>query len=259
MLYRKYLKNQFLSAAQYKLNTFLTAFAQVIINIGEILAVWMLFSRFEKVGEWGFYQALLMMGVIFTAFSINECFARGYDEFSKLIRTGQLDRMLIRPVNIHYQIFGSKIEFSKILRIVLGITVSIIALINLNADWNFYKVLVLIAMYASAVCVVFGLFVIGATISIYTIQKYEFLNIITDGTKEVAYYPINIYSKWLRGIFTFVIPVASFNYLPLSFIMGTGSIPQWLCSISPIFGMLFVIPCIIVFNISLKKYQGTGT
>lgn len=259
MLYRKYLKNQFLSAAQYKLNTFLTAFAQVIINVGEVLAVWMLFGRFESVGEWGFYQSLLMMGIIYTSFSFTECFARGYDEFSKLIRTGQLDRMLIRPVNIHYQILGSKIEFSKIGRIILGITISVIALINLNADWNFYKVLVLIATYICAICVVFGIFVISATISIYTIENYEFLNIITNGTKEVSYYPINIYNKWLTRIFTFIIPVACFNYLPLSFIMGIGSLPQWLCAVSPLFGMLFVIPCVIVFNISLRKYQGTGT
>ena len=259
MLYSKYLKMHFKSTFQYRLNMFITSFAQIIINIGEVIAVWMLFDRFDSVGQWTFYQSLLMMGIIFTTFSFAECFARGYDEFPKLIKSGQLDRMLIRPVNLHYQIFGSKIEFTKLGRTFLGIVISIIALINMNIDWNIWKVLVLIATFLCGIVVIFGLFVFSAGVSIYTIENLEFLNILTNGSKEIAYYPINIYNKWLARFFTFVIPIACFNYLPLSFITGIGILPSWLCGTAPLLGMFFVVPCILFFNFSLRKYQSSGT
>ena len=259
MLYSKYVKMHRKSAFQFKANMAMLGFSSVLVSIGEILSIFILFSTFERVGYWGFYEAALMFGVITTVYSVTECFARGFDEFSRIIKAGDLDRLLVRPVNIIYQIFGSKIEFSKLARTALGIVVSIIALVNLNIAWTFAKVLVLISMYLCGICVIFGVMVVGAGISIFTIEKLEFINIFTDGTKELSYYPINIYNKWLSRVFTFIIPVACFNYLPLSFIMGYGSLPQIVYALSPLFGCLFLVPCLIFFMISLRKYQSTGT
>lgn len=259
MLYNKYFKMHMKSSFEYRFNMFLISFSQVFICIAEILAVWLLFQRFETVGSWGFYESLLMLGIIYTVYSITECFARGYDEFAKLIKSGEFDRLLIRPVNIHYQIFGSRIEMSKVSRIILGIVVSIIALVQIGVDWTVWKVLVLISTYLCGCLVILGLFIIGAGISIYTIENLEFVNIITNGCKELSYYPINIYNKWLARFFTFIIPLACFNYLPVSFIVGNPATIPWLCAISPLLGGLFIIPCLIFFNLSIKRYQSTGT
>ena len=259
MLYSKYVRMHRKSAFQYKANMVMLAVSSALVSVGEITSIYILFSTFKQVGLWGFYEAALMFGIITSVYSITECFARGFDEFAKLIKAGDLDRLMVRPVNLVYQIFGSKIEFSKLLRTCVGITISIIALLNLNIVWTISKVFVLIAMYLCGICVILGVIVIGAGISIFTIEKLEFINIITDGTKELSYYPINIYNKWLSGIFTFVIPVACFNYLPLSYIMGYGSLPQIVYAISPLLGCLFLIPCFIFFVCALKRYQSTGT
>ena len=259
MLYANYLKMHLKSSFQYRYNMMFISFNQVLINISEVLAVYLLFKQFDSVAGWTFYQSLIMMGIVYTVYSLTECFARGYDEFPKLIQSGELDRFLIRPVNIHYQIFGSKIEFSKLGRVALGIVISIIAFLNVDIEWTALKVIVLIATYVCGIFVIFGLFVLSAGISIYTIENLEFLNIITNGSKELAYYPINIYAKWLTTIFTYIIPIACFNYLPLSYILEIGTFPAWLCATAPFFGMLFVIPCIIFFNLSLRKYKSSGS
>jgi len=94
---------------------------------------------------------------------------------------------------------------------------------------------------------------------VFTVENLEFLNILTHGSKEICFYPINIYTKWLARFFTFIVPVACFNYLPLNYIMGYGDLPQILCAFAPLIGMLFVIPCFLFFRWCLKKYQGTGT
>lgn len=244
---------------QYKFSTFLLAISQAVVVVGEILAVWLLFKSFKSVGGWGFYESMFMFGIVTMVFSFNECFARGYDEFPQIIKNGELDRFLVRPVNIYLQIFTAKIEFVKFGRIILGLIVTVIAVIKLHIQWTLIKVLVLLSTLICGVMVMLGLLFVAAGVSVFTVENLEFLNIITDGAKEFSHYPINIYKKWLRNIFTFIIPLACFNYLPLSFLLGTGNLPMWLCGLAPLLGMLFFVPCFLFFKFALTKYQGTGT
>ena len=259
MLYNKYVKMHMKSSMQFKTNSILQMISSVIISIGEILAVYMLFLRFESVGEWGFYETALMFGIITSVYSFTECFARGFDEFAPLVRDGDLDRLLVRPVNIIKQIFGSKIEFTKLARVLLGLIVCGIALANLNIAWTISKVIVLMLTFICGCCVILGVMLVGAGLSIFSIERLEFINIITNGSKEIAYYPINIYHKVLSTIFTFVIPIACFNYLPISYLMGYGNLPQIVYALSPLFGAVFLIPCLLFFLWSLTKYQSSGT
>ena len=145
------------------------------------------------------------------------------------------------------------------MRSCLGLIVAIIAICNLNIVWSLSKIIVLIATFTCGCFVIWGVMLVGAGISVFTVENLEFINIFTNGAKEIAYYPISVYNKWLSRLFTFVIPVACFNYLPISYLMGYGSLPQILYALSPLMGVVFAIPCFIFFMWALKKYQSTGT
>ena len=258
-MYGKFVKIHFKSMLQYKSNTFLLVVASLLSTIAEFLAIYILFSSFKSVGYWTFYEAALTFGMIITVFSTSECFARGFDEFSKHIVAGDLDRMLVRPLGIYKQIFFSEIEFYKIPKIMFGLGISIFALTKLTISWTAAKVAVLVASFACGCVVIFCVLLIGAACCFFTVDNLEFVNVITNGSKDLCYYPINIFNKWITRFFTFVIPLACFNYLPLSYILGYGNLPMWLCAISPLLGMLFLIPCVLFFNWSLKHYKSSGT
>lgn len=259
MIYKKYVKMHLKSSMQYRANMLMLSFSSCIISIGELLTIFLMFQNFKSVGYWGFYETSLMFGIVTFVYSITECFARGYDEFSNVIKQGDLDRILVRPLGIINQIFGTKIELSKLMRTTLGLGVIIVSLIKLNIAWTFAKVLVLIFALISGCLVIWGVMLIGAGISVFSVENLEFINVFTNGAKELAYYPINIYTKWLSRIFTFVIPVACFNYLPISYLMGYGELPRIIYALSPLLGFAFIIPCIIFFQWALKRYQSTGT
>lgn len=258
MLYKRYVKMHLKSSMQYKSNVIMLSISSCLVSIGELLAIFVMFQNFKSVGYWGFYETSLMFGLVTAIYAFTECFARGFDEFANIIKFGDLDRMMVRPVSLIKQIFGTKIEFSKILRFLLGFSVIIISLINLNIVWTFGKVVVLILTFMCGCLVIWGVMMIGAGISVFSVENLEFINIFTNGAKEIGYYPINIYSKWLSRLFTFVVPVACFNYLPISYLMGYGDLPRIVYALSPLMGILFIIPCLLFFNWSLKKYQSTG-
>jgi ABC-2 type transport system permease protein len=64
-----------------------------------------------------------------------------------------------------------------------------------------------------------GIFILAATMCFWTIQGLEVANIFTDGGREMAQYPLNIYQKWVPVFFTFIIPFGCVNYLPLLYIL----------------------------------------
>lgn len=257
-MYKKYLSMHIKSSFEYRLNMIFIAFTQVLISVGEVISIFLLFKKFNSVGTWGFYEVAFMFGVVTSTFSIAECFGRGFDDFSSLIKHGQLDRFLVRPVNLKYQILCSKIEFSKMGRVILGLVVSIIALSHINISWTFWKVLVLLGMYLCGVLVFFGTMVIGAGVSVFSVENLEVINIITNGSKEIAFYPLNVYKKWLTRIFTYILPVSCFNYLPVTYLLK-GSTVSPIYAIAPFLGCLFVIPCLLFFDWSISKYQGAGS
>ena len=258
-MYKNYLKMHIKTSMQYRSNMLMLSVSSCLVSVGELLSVFLMFQNFKSVGYWGFYEAALMFGIVTTVYALSECFARGFDEFAKIIKHGDLDRILVRPTGVISQIFGTKIELSKLLRATLGLVVAIIALIKLEIQWSITKVVVLVMTFGCGWLVIWGAMLIGAGISIFSVENLEFINIFTSGAKEIAFYPVNIYNKWLSRFFTFIMPVACFNYLPISYIMGYGELPRIIYALSPLMGVVFVIPCLLFFKWSLKKYQSTGT
>ena len=195
MLYNNYVKMHIKTSAQYKANRAMLAISTLVISISELLSIFLLFSRFESVGYWGFYEAALMFGAITAIYSTVECFGRGFDEFANIVRAGELDRLMIRPVNIYYQLFGHQIEFTKIPKALFGVGVCIFCLIKMNIAWTFAKVVVLIAMFACGCLVIWGVMLIGAGISIFTIEKLELSKIDMNCDHRIAYFQMDFHNQ----------------------------------------------------------------
>ncbi len=202
-------------------------------------------------------------GVIHICFSISECVGRGFDSFSVLVKKGELDRYLVRPQSMFLQVLGSKFEFTRIGRFAQSIFVLVYAIANLSIDWSWLSILTVLFMIIGGVFIFMGIFLLGATLCFWTIEGIELVNILTDGGREVAQYPLNIYPEGVRKFFTFVIPFGVINYLPLQYILG--KIPEvttqstLLYTFMPLIGIVFLLPCLFIWYIGLKHYASTGS
>ncbi|MDP4090236.1 MAG: ABC-2 family transporter protein, partial [Bacillota bacterium] len=98
-----------------------------------------------------------------------------------------------------------------------------------------------------------------ASLCFWTIEGLEVINIFTDGGREMSQYPLSIYKEWVRKFFTFIIPFGTVNYLPLMFILGKTRGIAVLYMLTPLLGLLFIIPCTAVWIIGVKHYKSTGS
>jgi len=247
------------SFLQYRLSMWLTIIGQFFVSFFAFLGMYLLFQRFGTINGWTFGEVALCFAVIQTSFAITECYARGFDLFSGFIIRGDFDRILLRPRSTILQVFGSNFEITRIGRLVQSFIVLGLALSWLKTSLDLMKIFTLLFMIISGVFIFTGIFMLGATICFFTIQGLEIVNIFTDGGKEIAAYPLNIYNKWIVRFFTFIIPFACINYLPLMFIVGKAGNNELLYMLTPLFGILFIVPCIFVWRFGVRHYLSTGS
>lgn len=258
-LYFKYIKILFKSQMEYRTSFILLSVGQFFVPFLVFVAMFLLFQRFPNIGGWSLYEVALCYAVIHMGFSLSECFVRGFDSFSSIIVNGNFDRILVRPRTTILQVLGSKFEFTRIGRLSQSIIVLIFSVTNLSVDWDIYKIITLILMVVSGIFIFSGIYMIGATLCFWTIEGLEVINIFTDGGREISQYPLNIYNKWIRKFFTFVIPFGTVNYLPLMFILDKVEGNKFMYMITPLFGILFIIPCILIWHFGVKHYKSTGS
>jgi len=244
---------------QYRVSFLLLSLGQFFVPFSVFAGLYFLFERFGQLQGWDFYEVGLCFAVIHMSFAISECFARGFDSFSSLVVSGDFDRLLVRPRNTILQVLGSKFEFTRIGRLAQSITVLIIVLAHLPIEWDMMKAITLGLMIISGVFIFTGIFILAATLCFWTIQAIEVANIFTDGGREMAQYPLNIYKKWVTRFFTFVIPFGCTNYLPLMYLLGKTNGNDIFYMLIPLAGVLFILPCLLVWNIGVRHYRSTGS
>jgi ABC-2 type transport system permease protein len=256
-LYFESIKMHIKSALEYKKSFIITFISQFFVFFTYYFIIIALFNNFDNIRGFTVYEVLLTFGVIQFGFAFNEIFARGFDVFEKLIISGDFDRLLIRPRAIILQILCSRIDIVKISRLLQAIIILVIAILNLNIDWNFLRVITLLLMLLSAVIIFFSIFVFTASYCFLTIQGLEVRNVFTDGGKHMAQYPISIFKRGFVFIFTFIIPYAFVNYYPLLYLLGR--VDNKIYAFSPLVVFVFLIPALLSFKLGMKKYKSTGS
>jgi ABC-2 type transport system permease protein len=258
-LYFKYLSIQFKSQLQYRTSFWLLTFGQFFIPFTVFAGLYFMFERFGHLRDWSFFEVALCFAVIGMSFSLSECFSRGFDMFSSLVAGGDFDRLLVRPRSTVLQVLGSKFEFTRVGRMLQSAAVLAWAMYNLPVDWSAPKVITLILMILGGVLIFTGIFMLSATMCFWTIQGLEVANILTDGGREMAKYPLNIYERWVTVFFTFIIPFGCVSYLPLLYILDKVHGSEILYMLMPLAGVLFILPCLLVWQIGIRHYRSTGS
>lgn len=256
-LYFKYVGMLLKSQMQYKASFIMTALGQFLVSFTAFLGVYFMFSRFHSVNGFALSEILICFSVMLMAFSVTECFVRGFDVFPRLIQSGNLDRILVRPRNEIFQVLTSNIDFSRVGRLLQSILMLAYAVPASGIVWTFDKIMTVVFMLMGGMAVFTSLFVLYAGISFFTIEGLEFMNIFTDGSREFGKYPLSIYGEGVLKFFTYVIPIALFQYYPFLYLIDRSEDIGLI--FLPLLGFVFMIPCYCFFRFGLRKYKSTGS
>lgn len=256
-LYRHYLSVLLRSAMQYKSSFLLGAAGQFFVSFNGLLGLSFIFARFSSVKGYTYEEALLCYGVMLLGFSIAQCIARGLESFSFLIKNGEFDRILVRPRSPLLQILGSRFEANRFFRILLACGMLSYGARHCLAVWTLQKAAVLLLMLAGITGLFAGLFLLGASISFFTIEDGGFLNVLIYGGSEHGKYPVDIYGKQMLRFCTYVIPYALVQYYPLQYLLGRTA--RWEYALYPLGSAVFLLACYGAWRFGMRHYQSAGS
>lgn len=230
-----------------------------------ILGIWVLFDRFNMVQGWTFEEVCILYGIIHIGFSIAESCARGFDTFDRMIKDGEFDRILLRPLGSLFQIATGKIEVMRLGRLIQGSLVLLWAVHDISID--LFWVTALFAMIAGTAALFYAIFILQATLCFWTTESLEMVNITTYGGVEACQYPMSLYPKGFRLIFTLVIPLAAVSYYPTALLLDKESLiifGQELFTpkaalLFPLAGILFLYLSFRLWRIGERRYTSTGS
>lgn len=256
-LYIHYISIIMKSIMQYKTSFLLSAIGQFLVSFNVFLGIFFMFQRFSSVQGFTYSEVLLCFSIILLEFSTAEIFARGFDTFSGTVKSGEFDRVLVRPQSEIIQILGSKFELTRIGRMLQAIVMFIYGILKCEVIWDWKKVLTIIFMLIGGISVFSGLFLIYAALCFFTLDGLEFMNVFTDGAREFGKYPIGIYGKKMLLFTTFFVPYALIQYYPLLYILEhrTDSFLIFL----PVFACLFLIPAVLLWKSGVRHYKSSGS
>ena len=256
-LYAKFFAMHLKSQMQYKTSFFLTALGQFLVSFSAFLGLYFMFSRFSSVEGFSFEETLLCFAAILMAFSLAEMLGRGFDTFPQMLGNGEFDRALVRPRSIIFLVLAAKMDFTRLGRLIQAILVFCYAIPASGVNWSGDKIFTLCLMIACGSIVFFGLFLVYAAFSFFTVEGLEFMNIFTDGGREFGRYPFSIYGKHILWFLTFVIPLALIQYYPLLYLLEREQ--SVLYMLIPLAGTLFLLPSYAFFRFGLRRYKSTGS
>lgn len=256
-LYLRYFTIHLKSVMQYKTSFLLTALGQFLVSFNVFLGVYFMLHRFYRIKGFTFSEVLLCFSILLMGYTFAECFARGFDTFSSTISNGEFDRIMVRPRNVMLQVLGSKIEFTRVGRMLQAIVMFIYGIYNSQIDWNINKIITVIFMIIGGTVLFTGIFIIYAAFCFFTIEGLEFMNIFIDGAREFGKYPVNIYGKRILQISTFIVPYSLIQYYPLLYLLDKEA-KDWYMFL-PLLAVLFIIPCYLFWKVGIKHYKSTGS
>lgn len=245
---RLHLKRQF----QHRLSFFFLTFGQMAFTSTSLLMIYFLMDKTPDLFGYTRREVMVSGAIINLAFAVAECFARGFDQFGSFVRSGEFDRVVVRPVGEIAQIFMTTIDFTRFGRFIIAlITLIIVGHSYSLITWLYFEFLVMVG------ALIYGcIFILIGAVCFFTTENLEVFNIITDGSKEFGKIPYGFYGDSVLKFLTYIMPLALIQYYPLLVIFQKRT--EWWLLLTPFLGTLIVIPTLLLWKWARSHYRSTG-
>jgi len=263
-LYIRLVGIQIRSQMQYRASFGLAFLAVGLITILEYGSLALVFGRFETLKGWTLGQVSFLYGLAELSFGLMDLVFSGFDpgNFGMKVRRGAFDHLLLRPINLTIQVLGSEFALRRFGKILISTLILATALQMAPIAWSTTKVILTILIVLSQVCFFGSLFMIGSTITFWTVESIEVMNILTYGGSYMISHPMHIFPDLLRKFFTYIVPAIFLSYYPALYIFDLPdpfNMPTWAAYLAPVVGLAMLLVAYSFWLFGIQQYQSTGT
>jgi ABC-2 type transport system permease protein len=205
----------------------------------------------------GFMVALKQM-----AGGIHHAFFFSFYQHREMVRNGEFDRMLVRPVHPLLQVMASSLDLSAIGEFLPGLVLLAISCPEVAIEWNLANIAFLVVVVLCGAVIEWAVYLFFAAFDFW-VEEEESMGYIPDTFLEssVMYYPAHIYSRALAFVITFIFPYAFIAYYPTLYFfqVEVEMFPGVFVYGTPVVALLSTAIAVAFWSFGLRHYQSTGT
>jgi ABC-2 type transport system permease protein len=261
-IYRRLIGARIRSQLQYRLSFALNLVGAALISFLDFAAILVLFEQVDALGEWSVAEVAVLYAISSLSFALTDLTIGHLDLLPRMIREGDFDLVLVRPLGSLFQVVASDFALRRLGKFSQGLAVLIVAMTQLDLAVTPARVgMILLAVIAGA-AIFAGIWVALATVAFWLVDSIEVANAFTYGGNFVAQYPVNIFGPWLRRLVLFVVPVAFVSYFPALYVLDKEDplgLPQVLQFASPLVAVASCFVGGLVWRAAVRRYRSVGS
>lgn len=223
-----------------------------------LLFLWIIFSQIPSLMGWSLEEIIFIYG-----FSL---IPKGLDHllFDNLwaighfiVRRGDFDKYLTRPVNPLFHIMVEKLQIDALGELIMGIALICVTLPSLAIAWSVDKILLILLVMPFATLIYTGIKIATAAIAFWTKQSGNIIYMFYM-VNDFAKYPVSIYNNLVKTVITYIIPFAFTAFYPAYYIL-TGENPLFNIGMTVLLSAVLMAAGICIWNKGIKAYESAGS
>ena len=250
----KIIKVKLLSCYEYRIDFFTGLISSLIVQISNILFLYIIFSKIPKINGWSMYETAILSFSVSLAIDFYKLIFAGLHYFPDYyVKRGHLDTILLKPINELTFIILEGMLFTKISGIVIDLIILSVGITNAGYGVSEFLILIITGFICSLV--MGALVIIFCYISFFTTEVFEAIKIISN-LCEFSKYPSTIYPRIIGIFFTYILPLFIVGVIPVNYFRNNNAN---LFIIPILMSIIIIVLSLVLWKRGLKKYQSTGS
>ncbi|HUG20871.1 MAG TPA: ABC-2 family transporter protein [Planctomycetaceae bacterium] len=260
-----FFRNSLVREMMFRSNFLITLLTRAFWFSAQIVLFEVIFREVNTIADWsraqyfGFMATGMLINSIVETFFMPNC-----ANFSELIRTGNLDFALLKPIDTQFLVSCEKIQLSNLTQTAMSLALLGYAVVQGGVPLTVATVCGYILLVIIGVTFFYSLMISLASTSIWFGRNqglYDFWFYIT----VFARYPRDIYlaresiaGNLLSTAFTYVIPILLVVTVPARVLMY-GVFDPWFITIGTSLSLIGLFVARKIFNFSLRQYRSASS
>ena len=251
-MYFKFLELLLKQRLAYRLD-FIFSFSSVLLwSLAAPLFMLLVYNAGATYPGWSVYELLIFLGIYNIMVGLgNTLFFEFFVKVIEKVRSGELELILIKPVDELYLLLSESFEYVGLGDIVTGTALLIIGATQTSLEVNF--LLLIIYMLAGVSLLLSAILFISST-AIKNVRVNRLMELIHT-TLQFSEYPKNMFPRTMQVSFGIFIPLFLLSYYPASALLGFNVEHGFYAILA---SYLILIISIFYWKRTLKNYVGAG-
>jgi ABC-2 type transport system permease protein len=258
VIFFHYLAQYIKTKMVYRADFFVYIISDLMLQSVNIIFLLVVFTKIPAIKGWNREEVMFIYGFFLLPFAVYSGFFNHlFDVPEKYVLQGEMDRVLVRPLNSWFQVVVETMNPELLVSGFAGIAIMAYCGNNMGLSLVWWDIPLALVLITGAILIYAGVYTFLASLGFWTEGNIGLMPMVYN-MSHYGRYPMTIYRGPTRFILTWILPFAFVGFYPATFIMHRYEYINY-AMLTPVIGVICFTVAYMVWNAGIRRYRGTGS